>query len=74
MGSQQMMLRVCEEKHCTTLTLGTWCLEHEPVGEPRRFPRGRPFPREVRSDVRRIEEAWPLAEPVLLRSSSSSLS
>jgi len=68
------MLRVCEASRCTTLTLGTWCVEHEPVTEPRQFPRGRPFPREVSGDVRRIEEAWPVAEPVLLRSPSASLS
>jgi hypothetical protein len=38
------MLRICDHPHCTTLTIGTFCVRHdEPVGEER-FPRGRPFP------------------------------
>jgi len=37
------MLRVCSEPGCTTLTLGSLCLEHEPVVAFRAFPRGRPY-------------------------------
>jgi hypothetical protein len=39
------MLRVCAAPDCPTLTLGSHCIGHEPPPEPRRFARGRPFPR-----------------------------
>jgi hypothetical protein len=37
------MLRVCEHSDCGTLTLGRFCVIHEPPPGPERFPRGRPF-------------------------------
>jgi hypothetical protein len=37
------MLRVCSEPGCTTRTIGSLCLDHEPPAEPRDFPRGRPY-------------------------------
>jgi hypothetical protein len=39
------MLRVCEHPECGTLTLGRFCLLHEPPVIAERFPRGRPFAR-----------------------------
>jgi hypothetical protein len=39
------MLRICDHPDCTTLTLGSLCVLHEPPVRPARFPRGRPFPR-----------------------------
>ncbi len=38
-----MMLRICDHPDCATLTLGTFCVSHEPHVTVR-FPRGRPFP------------------------------
>ena len=69
------MLKVCGAPGCETLTLGSVCLDHEPVMEPRYYPRGRPYrlkDREVPASERRIEQTWPLAEQVLLQSSSPS--
>jgi hypothetical protein len=69
------MLNVCRASGCETLTLGALCLTHEPPLEQRYFPRGRPYrlkDREVPAAACRIEHTWPLAEPVLLRSSSPS--
>lgn len=69
------MLQVCGAPGCETLTLGGLCLTHEPPVEPRYFPRGRPYrlgAREVPVTERRIEQTWPLAEQVLLQSSSPS--
>ncbi len=37
------MLRVCDHSECATLTLGRFCVQHEPPAERVRFPRGRPF-------------------------------
>jgi hypothetical protein len=37
------MLRTCRAPGCTTLTLGTLCISHEPAVDPRTFPRGRPY-------------------------------
>jgi hypothetical protein len=37
------MLHVCTAPGCTVLTIGPYCLAHEPVAEPRVFPRGRPY-------------------------------
>jgi len=37
------MLRTCRAPGCTTLTLGTLCIAHEPAVEPRSFVRGRPY-------------------------------
>jgi hypothetical protein len=37
------MLRICRAAGCTTLTLGPFCLHHEPPSEPRHYPRGRPY-------------------------------
>jgi len=39
------MLRICDHPDCATLTLGTFCITHEPRVEGEVFPRGRPFPR-----------------------------
>lgn len=69
------MLRMCGAPGCETLTLGGLCVAHEPPVEPRYFPRGRPYrlnAREVPATERRIEQTWPLAEQVLLQSSSPS--
>jgi len=38
------MLQLCLHPDCKTWTIGTLCVAHEPVHEPRVFPRGRPFP------------------------------
>jgi hypothetical protein len=38
------LLQLCLHPGCTTWTIGTFCVAHEPVQEPRVFPRGRPFP------------------------------
>ena len=45
------LLEVCTHPGCTTLTIGGLCVEHEPVREPRVFPRGRPFPALQRRSV-----------------------
>jgi hypothetical protein len=37
------MLRICDHSECATLTLGRFCVQHEPPAERERFPRGRPF-------------------------------
>jgi hypothetical protein len=69
------MLKMCGAPGCETLTIGGLCVAHEPPLEQRYYPRGRPYrlkDREVPAAVRRIEQAWPLAEPVLLRSPSPS--
>jgi hypothetical protein len=38
------MLRTCQHSGCATLTIGTFCVVHEPPVEAQTFPRGRPFP------------------------------
>jgi hypothetical protein len=38
------LLQRCLHPGCTTWTIGTLCVAHEPVQEPHVFPRGRPFP------------------------------
>jgi hypothetical protein len=38
------IIRPCEHNGCNTLTLGRFCIRHEPPVEARVFPRGRPFP------------------------------
>jgi hypothetical protein len=47
------MLRICDYPDCTTLTLGAFCVTHEPPVPAERFPRGRPYPR--RPAVRLLE-------------------
>jgi hypothetical protein len=42
------MLRICAHVDCSTLTLGTFCVDHEPPVEAERFPRGRPYSRRLR--------------------------
>jgi hypothetical protein len=42
------MLRICAHPDCTTLTLGTLCLVHEPPVLAERWPRGRPYARRER--------------------------
>jgi hypothetical protein len=37
------MLRICDHSGCGALTLGRFCVLHEPPVESGRFPRGRPF-------------------------------
>lgn len=37
------MLRICDHSDCVTLTLGRFCVQHEPPAKRERFPRGRPF-------------------------------
>ena len=37
------MLHSCAASGCSTLTLGRFCVAHEPVGVSRQFVRGRPF-------------------------------
>jgi len=64
------MLRTCSADGCETLTFGPLCLTHAPPAEPRRYTRGRPYrlrEREVSAELRRIEQAWPLAEQASLR-------
>jgi hypothetical protein len=38
------MLRICDHPDCSTMTLGAYCVAHDPpiLAEP--YPRGRPFP------------------------------
>jgi hypothetical protein len=43
------MLQICEHQGCATLTLGSFCIEHEPPVGSERFPRGRPYPYVPRS-------------------------
>jgi hypothetical protein len=43
-GNLMPLLQPCQHPGCTTRTIGTLCVAHEPVREPRVFPRGRPFP------------------------------
>jgi hypothetical protein len=38
------MLRICDHPHCTTLTIGMYCVRHEEPVLEQPFPRGRPFP------------------------------
>lgn len=45
------LLQLCRHPGCTTRTIGGLCVEHEPVTEPREFPRGRPFPPPARLGV-----------------------
>jgi hypothetical protein len=42
------MLRICAHEDCTTLTLGTFCVAHEPPVEVESWPRGRPYSRRKR--------------------------
>jgi hypothetical protein len=42
------MLRICAHPDCTTLTLGTLCLVHEPPVAAEAWPRGRPYSRRMR--------------------------
>ena len=37
------MLRICDQSECGTLTLGSFCVLHEPPVDNEQFPRGRPF-------------------------------
>ena len=39
------MLRICDHPDCTTLTLGPFCVTHDPPLAAEPYPRGRPFPR-----------------------------
>jgi hypothetical protein len=39
------MLRICDHPDCTTLTLGPFCVTHDPPLAAELYPRGRPFPR-----------------------------
>ena len=43
------MLQICDHPGCATLTLGTFCIFHEPPVRAERFPRGRPYPRRPRA-------------------------
>ena len=42
------MLRICAHPDCTTMTLGTLCVVHEPPVEIVVWPRGRPYSRRKR--------------------------
>jgi hypothetical protein len=42
------MLRICAHESCKTLTLGTYCVAHEPPVEAEAWPRGRPYSRRKR--------------------------
>jgi hypothetical protein len=42
------MLRICAHEDCTTLTLGTLCVVHEPPVKIVSWPRGRPYARRER--------------------------
>jgi hypothetical protein len=42
------MLRICAHEDCTTMTLGTFCVAHEPPLEVAAWPRGRPYSRRER--------------------------
>jgi hypothetical protein len=44
------LLQLCIHPGCTTRTIGSLCVDHEPVREPVVFPRGRPFPAVARTD------------------------
>jgi hypothetical protein len=52
MGYDVLMLRNCVHPGCEILTLGSFCVYHEPPVEPRSFPRGRPY---------RLREREPIA-------------
>jgi hypothetical protein len=39
------MLRICDHPDCSTLTLGAFCVTHDPPVAAERYPRGRPYPR-----------------------------
>ena len=38
------MLRMCDRPGCETLTLGLYCVAHEPPASQSEFVRGRPYP------------------------------
>jgi hypothetical protein len=38
------MLRECDRPDCQTLTLGAYCVTHEPQAAQVEFVRGRPYP------------------------------
>jgi hypothetical protein len=42
------LLRLCACRGCETLTLGTFCVEHEQPVSMRSWPKGRPFPDYIR--------------------------
>jgi hypothetical protein len=42
------MLRICAHEDCTTMTLGTFCVAHDPPVEDVVWPRGRPYSRRER--------------------------
>jgi hypothetical protein len=52
------MLKTCSAPNCSTLTLGSLCIAHEPAPARRRYPRGRPYRRHDR-------EAGKIAAPAL---------
>jgi len=60
------MLHLCAFRGCETLTLGTFCVEHDqPVGS-RTWPKGRPFPDYVRdaADADVCDEPLELVERI----------
>ena len=42
---ERPMLRTCDTPGCQTLTLGVYCVAHEPATVQLEFVRGRPHPR-----------------------------
>jgi hypothetical protein len=39
------MLRICDHPDCSTMTLGAFCVTHDPPVTAEPYPRGRPYPR-----------------------------
>jgi hypothetical protein len=66
------MLRICDHPDCSTLTLGAFCVPHDPPLVPEPYPRGRPFPRPKPRTLQSVPipvEADP-AEPTPIRAVS----
>jgi hypothetical protein len=67
------MLRVCDHSEFGTLTLGRYCVLHEPPAVPERFPRGRPF---AKRTLPQVDDAslGDALQPALLAAGAAALS